>query len=116
MFKALALGILAGLTLLAAPASGLADTNGLMIVRHQVSDYAKWRQVFDGQDAVRDAAGLTNPRVYQIAGNSNEVLIVIDAADLEQARSFASSPELKARMKDAGVVGKPEILFLTVGP
>ena len=33
-----------------------------MIVRHPVRDYGAWRLVYDGHEAARTAAGLTNGR------------------------------------------------------
>ena len=116
MLRAMIVATLASLSLLANPAAGVSETDGLMIVRHQVADYAKWRPVYDGNEDKRQAAGLTNGRIYQVAGNPNEIVILLDAADLEKAKAFASSEELKAGMMKAGVTGKPEILFLTTAP
>jgi hypothetical protein len=104
-----------GLSLLAYPAASVA-AEGLMIVRHQVADYAKWRPVYDGNEDKRQAAGLTNGRIFQVDGNPNEIVILLDAADLEKAKTFASSEALKAGMMEAGVTGKPEILFLVTAP
>ena len=116
MIRTPALSALAGFWLLAHATAGIAEESGVMMVRHQVADYLKWRAVFDEQDSIRRASGLTNVRVYQSADNPNEVVIAIDAADLEVAKAFASSDELRARMMNAGVKGKPEILFLTIAP
>ena len=116
MIRTPTLSALASFWLLAHSTAGIAGQDGVMMVRHQVADYVKWRAVFDEQDDIRRASGLTSVRVYQSADNPNEVVIAIDAADLEKAKAFASSDELKARMTSAGVKGKPEILFLTVAP
>lgn len=116
MIRTLTIATLTSLWLLANATASIAGDNGVMMVRHQVADYATWRAVFDQQDEVRMASGLANPRVYQGADNPNEVVILLDAEDLEKARAFASSSELKARMIKAGVKGKPEIVFLTIGP
>lgn len=116
MNRTLTLSALASFWLLAHSTAGIAEQDGVMMVRHQVADYLKWRSVFDEQDDIRQASGLTNVRVYQSADDPNEIVIAIDAADLEMAKAFASSDELKARMMNAGVKGKPEILFLTIAP
>ena len=34
---------------------------GMMIIRHKVSDYGKWRPAFDQHAAMQKAAGLNNP-------------------------------------------------------
>jgi len=114
MIRTLTLGALTGLCIVANAADGIAEERAVMMVRHQVADYPKWREVFDDQEAVRQSSGLDNVRVYQSADNPDEIVILLDAADLEKARAFAGSEELKARMIDAGVKGKPDILFLTI--
>lgn len=116
MIKTLGLSALIGLLMVANSAAVVAGENTLMMVRHHVADYATWRAVFDEQDEAREASGLDNVRVYQGVNNANEVVILMDAADLDKAIAFASSAELKARMMNAGVKGKPDIVFLTVAP
>ena len=38
---------------------------GMLIIRHKVKDYSKWRPVFD-RHAAQKAAGLTHPRVFPL--------------------------------------------------
>jgi hypothetical protein len=115
MIRTLLLATMTGILLLTHPEASVA-AEALMIVRHPVADYAKWRPVYDGNEDKRQAAGLTNGRIFQVDGNPNEVVILLDAADLEKAKTFASSEDLRAGMMKAGVTGKPEILFLTTAP
>jgi len=98
---------------LIAAAAGAAD---MMIVHHTVADYAKWRPAFDADVPNQVAAGLTDPHVYQSAGKPNTITITFNMADVTKAQAFAASKALKATMKKAGVVGKPEIFFLTPAP
>ena len=87
-------------TMSAAPAPAPAKpASGFMVGHSKVADYAKWRAAFDADDANRQAAGLTNPRVYQSMDNPNELIIVFDMADVKKAKDFASSKSLKAAMK-----------------
>jgi len=95
---------------------GAAEAAGVMIVRHEVANYAKWRPVFDADSANQLAAGLTNPRVYQAAGDPGDVTILFDMADLAKAQAFGASDALKAAMMKAGVTGKPEVSFLNPAP
>jgi hypothetical protein len=46
---------------------------GLLIIRHKVKDYDKWRPVFDRHSGAQKSAGLTNPRVFRSSG---EVVIL----------------------------------------
>jgi len=82
-----------------------------MSIRHQVADYAKWRPVFDEHRGAREAAGLTRCKVQQGADDPNTVALSCDAADLQKAKDFAASADLKEAMKKAGVTGEPTIFF-----
>ncbi|MBI3677038.1 MAG: hypothetical protein HY243_10555 [Proteobacteria bacterium] len=94
---------------------GSAKTMGVgsMIVHHEVTDYAKWRAVYDADQSNRAAAGLTNCRVHRSMDNANDVVIACNMTDVAKARVFASSKKLMDTMTKAGVMGKPQILFLT---
>ena len=93
--------------------SGMALGSATMMIHHQVADYAKWRIAYDADQANRKAAGLTNCRVQRSLDDANDVLIMCNMTDLTKAKAFASSKMLADTMSKAGVVGKPQILFLT---
>jgi hypothetical protein len=95
------------------PAAMAMATSGFMVGHTKVADYAKWRPFFDADDSNRQAAGLTNPRVYQSMDNPNELVLVFDMADVKKAKDFASSKTLKATMRKAGVTGKPDFWYVT---
>ena len=82
-----------------------------MFVRHDVTDYAKWRAVYDGFDQERRGMGVKAQAVYQAADNANDVTVTHDFDDLPSAQGFASAPRLKEIMGDAGVAGAPQIWF-----
>jgi hypothetical protein len=82
-----------------------------MFVRHRVADYATWRTAYDEFGPTRDSLGVTGHAVYQAAGDPLDVTVTHDFHDVESAQAFASSPELKAAMQNAGVAGPPEIWF-----
>jgi|GEM_PF-1407499 len=93
-------------------AAPMAPVSGMMIIHHRITDYAKWRPVFDGDKAKQEAAGLTNPHVY--AGkDALDVWITYDMADEAKAKAFAKSKALKEAMQKAGVEGRPTISYLT---
>lgn len=83
-----------------------------MIVRLKVKDYESWRQSFDAGTSRRAAAGLSNPRVFRSAEDGNELMLLMDAADLKKAREFAGSADRKAAMQRSGVVGTPTDYFV----
>lgn len=86
---------------------------GTLIIHHQVTDYAKWRIAYDADQVGRTAGGLTNCHVHRSMDNANDVVVACSMADVAKARKFVSSTALAETMAKAGVMGKPQILFLT---
>ena len=82
-----------------------------LFVRHQVADYAKWRQVYDGIAPVQKAMGVQDQAVYQAIDNPNDVTVTHEFASLDAAQAWAGSPELRSAMHDAGVQGAPTVWF-----
>lgn len=82
-------------------------------VRHNVEDYAKWKEGFDTHAAARQAAGATDETyVMHNVDDPNEITVVLGWSDLEKARAFTQSASLKEAMQKAGVTGPPEVRFL----
>jgi len=83
-----------------------------MLVRHSVKDYEAWKSVFDSKRDLRKRYGEKSYQILRDAKSPNELVSLFAWDSLEKAREYASSPELKEAMADAGVIGKPEISFL----
>ncbi len=86
-----------------------------MFVRHEVADYAVWKNGFDSYAPEQKKGGVFFKAVYQAADNPNDVTVIHDFHSLEQAKAFAASPDLKARMEKLGVKGAPQIWITTEG-
>ena len=82
-----------------------------LFVKHQVANYDTWRPAYDGHLPKRTEAGLKEIGVYRDAKDPNTLLIAWAADDVNKAKTFINSPDLKARMKDAGVVSEPRFWF-----
>jgi heme-degrading monooxygenase HmoA len=83
-----------------------------LYVHHKVKDYAAWRKVFDEMTTLRTRFGSTGQQVYRTSSDPNEIIILTDWHNLDEARAYAQSPELKEGMQHAGVTSQPEVLFL----
>ena len=83
-----------------------------LLVRHRVADYASWRPIFDDHASFREQHGSTGGEVFRNADDPAEVVMLFEVSDLDRAREFAGSDELREAMQSAGVVGQPDILFL----
>lgn len=78
-----------------------------LYVEHKVEDYAKWKEVFDSKADLHEANGISPVAVAYDMKDKNSVTVVSTADDFETLEKFVNNSELKAAMKDAGVVGKP---------
>jgi heme-degrading monooxygenase HmoA len=63
-------------------------------------------------DPIRRKFGETGFRVFRSAADALEVTVHTDWPSLEQARAYATSPDLKQGMQNAGVVSQPEVALL----
>ncbi|MDA8356532.1 MAG: cyclase [Actinomycetota bacterium] len=72
-------------------------------VRHKVSDYSAWRQVYDSVADVQREGGVVEAAVYRSVDDPNDVLVVQRFATTDDAHSFMASPALRDAMGKAGV-------------
>lgn len=80
-----------------------------LFVRHKVTEYAKWREVYDDFEAKRTEMGEVGDWVFQLAGDPSDVTVIHDFGSIEQAEAFAASAELHEAMAKAGIAGKPDV-------
>jgi hypothetical protein len=80
-------------------------------INHKVKDYSSWRKGYDEHEKSRVSVGVTNGRVFRSAEDPNDILILLDVADVPKARAWLAAPDLKAAMEKAGVVGPHVVRF-----
>ncbi len=83
-----------------------------LFIKHKVQDYPVWKKVFDGFDAARRAGGERSYQILHPDDDKNSLLSLFEWDNLNNARKFVGSRELKDAMSDAGVIEQPEIYFL----
>lgn len=83
-----------------------------VLVRHDVEEFSKWKSLYDKHLETRKAGGSKGARVFRNANNPNEAVLLFEWNDIENARKFTQSDDLRQRMQEAGVTGKPDIFFL----
>jgi heme-degrading monooxygenase HmoA len=77
-----------------------------------VKDYDAWKPAFDEHDEMRVEMGQQCYYLFQSSDDPNHVVIAIEFDTAENAHAFVDSKDLRERMKEAGVKGKPQISFL----
>ena len=83
-----------------------------LLIRHKVADYSKWKPMFDQHGATRKASGSRGGQLFRNANDPNDLVILFEWDDLEKARQFTQSEDLRQTMQRAGVADQPDIYFL----
>ena len=82
------------------------------LVRHKVADFSKWKPVYDAHLPARQKAGMKEKYLLRNIDAPNEVVIFFELEDVQKAREFSNSSDLREAMQKAGVVDKPDIYLL----
>jgi hypothetical protein len=77
-----------------------------LAVRHTVQDFSAWKASFDAHADARRSHGATGHRVLR---DGQDVLVLIDFDNQEQAGAFTADPSLKEAMANAGLTSPPDI-------
>ncbi len=80
-------------------------------LRHKIADYAKWKRAVHAATAFRKVNGELSFKAFRSSDDPNDVTVICEWASAAKARKFVGSDELRKRMKEAGVVGKPKIQY-----
>ncbi len=83
-----------------------------ILIRHKIADFGKWKPAYDAHASARAAAGLKEERLLRNIDNPIEVILLFSAQDLNKAKEFAGSDDLRQKMRQAGVIDKPDVWFL----
>ena len=67
---------------------------------------------FEEHGSIRRESGAKGVRLFRNADAPNETVILIEWEDLEHARQFAQSEDLRETMERAGVADPPDIYVL----
>lgn len=86
----------------------------MMIVQHQVADFAEWKSIFDGAIETRESVGETAFEILLNPKDENSVTVVFQWDTLEHARAFAEDPVLENGMRAAGVISEPNFTFCKI--
>ena len=82
-----------------------------ILIRHKIANYAKWKKTVRACAAWRKAGGERSFQVLRSAQSPNDLTVICGFASAAIARKFVASSELRERMREAGVIGKPEVRF-----
>jgi len=75
-----------------------------MLCRNRVTDFAKWKEVFDSHAEAHRAAGLTLVHFWHTVDEPNNVVFLFEVKTIEKAKAFINAPEAAEAGKAAVVV------------
>ncbi len=101
-------------TTIQSPPAPVAKQEKILIVEHKVSNFSKWKKEFDANDSTQKTYGLNNYVLGRGMDDSNMVVIFMKMDDVNKAKEFGSSADLKTKMQKAGVMGKPVMNYIDV--
>jgi len=82
-----------------------------LIMDFKVKDYEVWLKDFDEGHALRIDAGLLDVLIARDINHPLKIQVVLDMKELNRAKALMTSEILKERMKNAGVIGKPNVEY-----
>jgi hypothetical protein len=85
----------------------------IVLIRHKVANYAKWKKAVRACAPWRKKSGEKCFRAFRSASSPNDLTIICSFSTAAKMKAFIKSAELRKRMKDAGVVSKPQIQFFS---
>jgi quinol monooxygenase YgiN len=83
----------------------------VMVIKHTVADFDKWKPAYIAHDSVRKAYGMTDIDLVRAIDNPNKVVVVEKIEDVQKAKDFSKLANLKEAMKKGGVKGTPEFSY-----
>ena len=83
-----------------------------LLIKQNVGEFNKWKSFYDKHSNIRRESGSQGARVFRNANNPNEALLLFEWNNIENARKFTQSDDLRLRMQEAGVTGQPDFYFL----
>ena len=83
-----------------------------MVIQGSVEDYDRWRPEFNALGTTRKKYGSKGGTILRSDEDPNYITVVFEWDNLDNARAFTASDELRETMQKAGVKGPPTFYFL----
>ena len=83
-----------------------------VFIRHRVKNYPRWKKVFKGFLPQRQAGGEISYVVGHVSKTKKNLCLIFQWDSAANAAKFLKSKELKAAMKDAGIIERPDIFII----
>jgi hypothetical protein len=85
----------------------------IIIMSHDVKDFASWKPVYDADVERRTNAGFKELAVGTQADKPQKVFMIMEG-DPAGIDSMMQDPDLEQKMQQAGVVSMPEVTVINI--
>lgn len=75
-----------------------------MLCRNRVTDYQRWRNVFDSHASAQRDAGMRVVHVWRKVDEPNNIFFLFEIDDIAAVHAFMDEPAATRGRKDAGVI------------
>jgi hypothetical protein len=83
----------------------------IIIMSHDVKDFASWKPIYDADVERRTSAGFKELGVGTQADKPQKVFMIMEG-DPAGIDSMMQDPDLEEKMREAGVISPPEITVI----
>jgi heme-degrading monooxygenase HmoA len=73
-----------------------------IIVKRKLNDYDSWKKLVSDYDGMRKQYGSKGARVYRIANDPNEVIIVFEWDDAKPFKTYFDLPDVRKALANSG--------------
>jgi hypothetical protein len=84
---------------------------GMMVVMHKVRNFDEWLASYDSRDSMRVANGIHSYVVGRGVDDPDMLFVATKVDDIEKAKAFGKSADLKQAMQKAGATGIPDMNY-----
>jgi len=78
----------------------------------KVENYERWKEGYDASIGQRKASGEVSFQVFRNVDDPNTMTVLSVQESAEKVQAFLDSPDLKARMKAAGITEMGQMLIM----
>lgn len=82
-----------------------------VLVHLELDNYLEWRSTFDNNESYRKKEGSKGCEVFQNSVNPNEVFIIWNWDNIDNAKNYFGRTSWLDLMRISGLSKEPEILF-----
>jgi len=84
-----------------------------LIIKQKVKDFKSWKTYFDDFKDTRKSFGERSFQIMHPTDDPNNLVMIFEWDTAQNAQNFFHSAELRERMKKAGVMGEPQVEYVT---